>query len=125
MTSRAAAPDGPSNSCCTPSGFSRIHFSKAIPLASGALRKSEYLNARHVAVSQLGEAAPLDVLLAQDGRLEAAQAEMERAIWAYPRDYPSADHLLRELAVRDPTRFNALLKFTVRKHEEYLSAVHP
>lgn len=64
------------------------------------------------------------LLLAQDGRLAAAQAEMERAIWAYPRDYPSADRLLRELAVRDPTRFNALLEFTVRKHEEYLSAVH-
>jgi len=38
------------------------------PLAAGWLRKSDYLNARHVAVSQLGEAAPLDVLLAQDGR---------------------------------------------------------
>ncbi|MDE2156017.1 MAG: LysR family transcriptional regulator [Xanthomonadaceae bacterium] len=38
------------------------------PLAAGTLRRSDYLNARHVAVSQLGEAAPLDVLLAQDGR---------------------------------------------------------
>ena len=38
------------------------------PLAAGNLRKSDYLAARHIAVSQLGEAAPLDVLLTQDGR---------------------------------------------------------
>ncbi|MCW8808476.1 MAG: LysR family transcriptional regulator, partial [Rhodanobacter sp.] len=38
------------------------------PLASGTLRRSDYLAAWHVAVSPLGEAVPLDVLLAQDGR---------------------------------------------------------
>jgi DNA-binding transcriptional LysR family regulator len=38
------------------------------PLASGSLRRSDYLAAHHVAVSQLGEAVPLDVLLSQDGR---------------------------------------------------------
>ncbi|MBB5360633.1 DNA-binding transcriptional LysR family regulator [Rhodanobacter sp. ANJX3] len=38
------------------------------PLAGSALRRSDYLSTRHVAVSQLGEAVPLDVLLAQDGR---------------------------------------------------------
>ncbi|MDE1895285.1 MAG: LysR family transcriptional regulator [Pseudomonadota bacterium] len=37
-------------------------------LAAGTLRKADYLAARHVAVSQLGEAVPLDVLLTQDGR---------------------------------------------------------
>jgi DNA-binding transcriptional LysR family regulator len=41
---------------------------KAHPLASGTLRRSDYLSAHHVAVSQLGEAVPLDVLLSQDGR---------------------------------------------------------
>ena len=38
------------------------------PLAAGTLRRGDYLAARHVAVSQLGEAVPLDVLLEQDGR---------------------------------------------------------
>ena len=38
------------------------------PLAAGTLDRSDYLAARHVAVSQLGEAVPLDVLLEQDGR---------------------------------------------------------
>lgn len=41
---------------------------KTHPLASGTLRRSDYLAAHHVAVSQLGEAVPLDVLLSQDGR---------------------------------------------------------
>jgi DNA-binding transcriptional LysR family regulator len=41
---------------------------KGYPLATGVLRKSDYLAARHVSVSQLGEAVPLDVLIAQDGR---------------------------------------------------------
>jgi DNA-binding transcriptional LysR family regulator len=41
---------------------------KGYPLATGVLRKSDYLAARHVSVSQLGEAVPLDVLMAQDGR---------------------------------------------------------
>lgn len=36
---------------------------KRHPLASGTLRKSDYLTARHVAVSPLGDAVPLDVLL--------------------------------------------------------------
>jgi DNA-binding transcriptional LysR family regulator len=45
-----------------------VGMRKAHPLASGTLRRSDYLAAHHVAVSQLGEAVPLDVLLAQDGR---------------------------------------------------------
>jgi O-antigen ligase len=65
------------------------------------------------------------MLLAQNGNMEAAQAELERAIWAYPGDYPMADGLLRRLAVRDPIHFNALLEFAIRKHEEYRSAVYP
>jgi DNA-binding transcriptional LysR family regulator len=43
------------------------------PLATAPLRRSDYLAARHVAVSQLGETAPLDVLLGQDGRSRAIQ----------------------------------------------------
>ena len=38
------------------------------PLSAGLLRKADYLAARHIAVSALGEAVPLDVLLSQDGR---------------------------------------------------------
>ncbi len=38
------------------------------PLAASNLRRSDYLAARHIAVSQLSETSPLDVLLTQDGR---------------------------------------------------------
>jgi DNA-binding transcriptional LysR family regulator len=38
------------------------------PLDGAALRKTDYLAARHVAVSPFGEPAALDVLLGQDGR---------------------------------------------------------
>ncbi len=38
------------------------------PLVATPLRRSDYLGARHVAVSPLGEAVPLDVWLNQDGR---------------------------------------------------------
>ena len=43
------------------------------PLARGKLKRADYLGARHVAVSALGEAVPLDVLLAQDGRAREIQ----------------------------------------------------
>jgi DNA-binding transcriptional LysR family regulator len=45
-----------------------VAMRKGHPLASGTLRRGDYLAAHHVAVSQLGEAVPLDVLLSQDGR---------------------------------------------------------
>jgi len=45
-----------------------VAMRKGHPLASGTLRRSDFLAAHHVAVSQLGEAVPLDVLLSQDGR---------------------------------------------------------
>lgn len=41
------------------------------PLDGAALRKADYLVARHVAVSPFGEPAALDVLLGQDGRFRA------------------------------------------------------
>ena len=64
------------------------------------------------------------LLLALKGDMAAAQAEMERAIWAYPGDFPPEAAKLRDLAAKDPDHFRALLEFTLRKHEEYLGAVH-
>ena len=45
-----------------------IALRRGHPLAKSLLRKSDYLAAGHVAVSQRGESSPLDVLLSQDGR---------------------------------------------------------
>lgn len=64
------------------------------------------------------------LLLAQEGDLEAAQVQMERAIWSYPSDFPAEEEKLSKLGRKDATRYAALLKFAIQKFEEYQSAVH-
>ena len=64
------------------------------------------------------------MLLAQKGDIADAQAEMERAIWSFPGDFSGEAETLDKLAAKDPDHFRALLEFTLRKHEEYLGAVH-
>lgn len=64
------------------------------------------------------------MLLAQKGNLQEAKVEMERAIWAFPMDFPGQQQMLAMLASKDPEHFRALLEFAILKHEEYLSAVH-
>jgi len=64
------------------------------------------------------------LLLAQDGDMAAAQAQMERAIWSYPGNFQMAEELLRRLVLKDPAHFTALLEFALQKHEEYQRAVH-
>lgn len=60
------------------------------------------------------------ILLAQAGLQAEAQAQMERAIWAYPEDFPGIYGQLNDLASldQDPQRFPALLKFARQKNEE-------
>ena len=60
------------------------------------------------------------VLLAELGRQAEARVQIERAIWAYPEDFPVARGQLRMLADRDtdPERFSALLEFALQKYEE-------
>ena len=62
-------------------------------------------------------------LLAQAGQQEEARVQMERAIWAYPGDFPAQSKELSTLAQKDTERFSALLEFAIKKNEEYLSAV--
>jgi O-antigen ligase len=64
------------------------------------------------------------LLLAQAGETEAAQLAMERAIWAYAGDFARERGELQALARKDPGHFAALLESAVRKHEEYLGAIH-
>jgi DNA-binding transcriptional LysR family regulator len=82
------------------------------PLASGALRRGDYLSAHHVAVSPLGEAAPLDVLLSQDGRarevrlicqhyFSACQVAAETdLLLTLPRSYAASAASLLDIAVQ-------------------------
>ena len=64
------------------------------------------------------------LLLAQAGKVQAAEAQMERAIWSYPQEFSSTLGRLEGMARSDPGRFAALLEFAIRKNEEYRSAVH-
>lgn len=62
-------------------------------------------------------------LLAIAGRLDEACLEMERAIWAFPGDFPEQKKELAALALKDPKRYSALLEFAIKKNEEYQNAV--
>lgn len=64
------------------------------------------------------------LLLAQAGKAEAAQQQMERAIWSYAGSFAQVRRELSELVRRDPAHFAALLKFAVQKNEERLHAIH-
>lgn len=63
-------------------------------------------------------------LLALSGEQAAAQLQMERAIWSYPDDFPSARKELSVLARKNPENFAALLEFALQKYEERQHAVH-
>jgi O-antigen ligase len=62
-------------------------------------------------------------LLALDNQADAADEQIERAIWAYPNDFPVRKQELADLAQKDPAHFAALLKFANQKNEEYVNAV--
>jgi len=62
-------------------------------------------------------------MLALNGRQDEAKLQIERAIWAYPGDFPVELQGLITRAQKDPVHFSALLEFAVQKYEEYASAV--
>ena len=62
-------------------------------------------------------------LLALAGKQDEARTQLERAIWAYPADFPVQIKGLEELAQKDPVHFASLLEFGVQKKGEYLSAI--
>ncbi len=64
------------------------------------------------------------LLLALSGEQAAAQLQMERAIWSYPRTFPQIKEQLRALAMEDPAHFASLLEFALQKYEERQRAVH-
>ena len=65
-----------------------------------------------------------ELLALSDRPLEARQ-QMERAVWSYPGDFPSARVELDDLVRKDPVRFGPLLEFATQKFEEYRRAAIP
>lgn len=82
------------------------------PLAAGTLRKADYLAARHVAVSPLGEAVPLDVLLSQDGRPRRIQLVCQHYFSAC--QVAAATDLLLTMPSSYATNFAQLLPIAAR-----------
>ena len=66
------------------------------------------------------------LLLARAGRQSEARAQIERAIWTYPAEFPSLQKQLENLARldREPSRFPALLNFALQKYEEWKIETH-
>lgn len=84
---------------------------KEHPLATGQLRRNDYLAAQHVAVSPLGEAAPLDVLMAQDGRSRDIRLVCQHYFSAC--QIASASDLLLTMPSSYADGFSRLLPITV------------
>jgi O-antigen ligase len=64
------------------------------------------------------------LLLGEAGRMDEAQTQMERALWAYPQDYAWFGGELEQAVRKDPGRWSPLLKFATQKYEEYQGAIH-
>ena len=54
----------------------------------------------------------------------AARIQLQRAIWAYPWDFPGEQAKLAELAQKDSVRFAPLLEFALEKYKEQQRAVY-
>jgi O-antigen ligase len=65
------------------------------------------------------------LLLALADKPADAKMMLERAIWAYPNDYPTARMEMEDQARKDPARFGPLLEFATQKYEEYRRAAIP
>ncbi len=58
------------------------------------------------------------LLLALSGKQGEAEQQMQLAAWSFPGEFPRALENLRDLARKDPTHFDALLKFATVEIKE-------
>lgn len=93
-------------------------------LDDGHLEQNLAMNERAVKFIPISNVAyRRALLLAQANQADAAGLQIERAIWAYPADFPAYRQELSVLAQKEPAHFAALLEFAIKKNEEYLHAV--
>jgi O-antigen ligase len=106
--------------------YAQLYIASTMEISAENLQLKLNLNqsAQHfIPISPLDYHQPL--LLALSDQTEEARIQMEKAIWAYPMDYPLARGELEELARKDPARFGPLLEFATQKYEEYRRAAIP
>lgn len=108
------------------SSYAELFIASTMELSADHLAQKLVLNER---VQRFIPIAPVVYhqvsLLALADRQAEARAQMERAIWAYPMDYPSARIELDALGRKDPAHFSGLLEFATQKYEEYRRAAIP
>ena len=63
------------------------------------------------------------LVLAMSGEQDAAQQQLERAIWAFPEGFAGTLDQINTFARKDPAHFSALLEFAPRKYAEYEQAI--
>ncbi len=105
------------------SSYAEMFIANTMELSTDHLDQKLALNERALHFIPI---APLvyhqAILLALSDKPEQAKSQMEKAIWAYPMDYPRASLELSELVRREPARFSSLLEFATQKYEEYRRA---
>lgn len=108
------------------SSYAELFIASTMELSTDHLAQKLVLNER---VQRFIPIAPVVYhqasLLALADRQPEAKAQLERAIWSYPMDYPSARIELEAMARKDPARFSGLLEFATQKYEEYRRAAIP
>ncbi|MDP2805301.1 MAG: Wzy polymerase domain-containing protein [Gallionellaceae bacterium] len=62
-------------------------------------------------------------LLALSDRLPEAKTQLKQSLWSYPNDFKANQAELKEMALKDPAHFSALLEFATQENEEYQRAV--
>ncbi len=104
--------------------YAELFMNNFIDLSSDDLDSKLALNERAMKFVPISSVVYLRAsLLALNGRQDEARLQIERAIWAYPGDFPMQQQRLSIWAQKDPARFAALLEFAVQKNEEYVSAI--
>ena len=104
--------------------YAELFMNNFIDLSSNDLDRKLELNERSAKFVPISTVVYLRAsLLALNGRQDEAKLQIERAIWAYPGDFPLQRNGLSALAQKDPEHFSALLEFAIQKHEEYASAI--
>ena len=104
--------------------MSELYMTNMIELQDENLADKRALNYRVMRFAPISPVVYREaILLALSGEMVAAERQITRAIWSYPADFEMARQKLAILAVKDPARFEALLKFASEKFEEQQRAV--
>ena len=105
--------------------YVEIAISSMIELRQDNLTNVRELNENVMHFVPISSVVYREVLvLAMSGEQEAAQQQLERAIWAYPEGFAGALDQIGTFARKDPAHFAALLEFAPKKYAEYEQEAH-